>query len=132
MESTKLKRQLEAHAPELYKILRSSGSPGLFIGAFHHGHIIHTQHFGLRDSTRSETPDDDSIYCISSLSKLLAVCAISALVHDGLLDWDLPIHHYLPGLQCRKDAIGTQATLRDLASNQTGLPAGNMYWIYER
>jgi CubicO group peptidase (beta-lactamase class C family) len=121
MEGKKsIKRQLEDCTSDISNILRLSGSPGLSIGAFNHGRIIHTEHFGFRDSNHGAPPNDHSIYYIASLSKLVAVSAIGTLVQDGLLHWDDEIRHHLPQLQGRKDDFGTKGTIRDLASNRTG------------
>jgi CubicO group peptidase (beta-lactamase class C family) len=128
MEAKHLKKQLEGCTTDLTSIFQISGSPALSIGVFHNGRVIHTKHFGHRDAMRTDIPDDDSVYHIASLSKLIALCAVGTLVQDGLLDWDLPIYHYLPEFRCRNDDLGTKSTLRDLAANQTGLPAGNIYW----
>lgn len=116
--------RLIAQLSAIATILEVSGTPSLSVGVFDHGRTIFTHHF----SKDQETPNDNTIFCIASLSKLLAICAVAKLVTDGVLDWDTPIREYLPTFQERADEAGVKATLRDLASNRTGLANPTFFW----
>ena len=105
---------LMSQLPAITSILHASGTPGLSVGIFDHGRTIFTHHF--RKDATSDTANDDTVYYIASLSKLLAICAVANLVTDGVLDWDTPVREYLPTFQQREDDVGMKATLRDLAS----------------
>ncbi|KAF2821844.1 beta-lactamase/transpeptidase-like protein [Ophiobolus disseminans] len=118
--------KLTSQLPAIASILQSSGTPGLSVGVFDHGRTIFTRHFSKNAS--SDTPNDDTVYYMASLSKLLAICAVATLVTDGVLDWDVTIREYLPTFQQRKDDIGIKATLRDFASNRTGLANPTFFW----
>lgn len=117
---------LNSQLPAIASILRASGAPGLSIGVFDQGQTIFTHHFSK--ATTLATANDDTVYHIASLSKLLAICAVARLVTDGILDWDTPVQKYLPPLQERADEVGTKATLRDLAANRTGLANPTFFW----
>jgi CubicO group peptidase (beta-lactamase class C family) len=123
---------LEAHTSAIQNVLRTSGCPGLSIGAFHNGSIVHTQHFGCKDVENDppETPDDDTVYYIASVSKIVAVCAAATLVQEGLLGWDVPIREYLPEFCQRNDDLGQKTTLRDLASNITGFSPAVTFGVH--
>ncbi|KAJ4300072.1 hypothetical protein N0V90_005321 [Kalmusia sp. IMI 367209] len=125
MGSTVMSR-LTSQLPAISSILQASGTPGLSVGVFDHGRTIFTHHF--RKNAISDTPNDNTVYYIASLSKLLAICAVAKLVTDGVLDWDAPVREYLPTFQQREDDIGIKATLRDLASNRTGLANPTFFW----
>jgi CubicO group peptidase (beta-lactamase class C family) len=120
--------RLDNVIPAISNVLNISGSPGLSIGVFHHGEVIYTKHFGQRDIARPEPPDDETIYYTASICKILSMCVVGSLVAEGLLNWDAPIREYLPELQQRNDELGREATLRDIASNRTGLPLANFFW----
>jgi CubicO group peptidase (beta-lactamase class C family) len=107
--------------PTISKIRALSGSPGLSVGVLHQGKILHTAHFGRQDVNLPTPPNDDTIYHVASLVKLLTASTVALLVHDGTLDWDIPIRQYLPDFQTRNDELGRKATLRDLLSSRTGL-----------
>jgi CubicO group peptidase (beta-lactamase class C family) len=115
-----LKHLQDLH-PTISKIQTLSGSPSISIGVLHHGKILHTAHFGQQDVGLPTPPDDDTIYHVASLVKLMTASIVTSLVHDGTLDWDLPIQQYIPEFRKRTDDIGQKATVRDLLSARTGL-----------
>lgn len=111
--------------PTIRELLKASGSPGLSVGVLHHDEVVHTAHFGLRNVDQVDAPDDNTIYHVASLTKIITATAVALLVHDGILDWNLPIWHYLAEFAQRKDEIGQQCTLIDLLSNRTGIALAN-------
>jgi CubicO group peptidase (beta-lactamase class C family) len=121
-------KKLEAEVPAIEELRQASGAPALSLGVFHHGQIVYTKHFGHRDITKDEPPDDDSVYQLASSAKIIGICAVARLVCDGVLDWDTPIRTYLPEF-CRPDnEVGNLITLRDLACHRTGWPLAN-FWL---
>jgi CubicO group peptidase (beta-lactamase class C family) len=127
-DSATIAARLQQQSDTISNLLEAGGAPGLSLGVFHQGRIIHTQHFGKRDVETNDVPDDDSVYGIASTFKIIAVCAVARLVTDGILEWDLPIRKYLPELSQRKDQLGDECTLRDLICHRTGLTLANTYW----
>ena len=113
---------------QISEIVAASGSPGLSLGVLHQGNVIHSEHFGRKDVVKDSPPNDDTIYHVASLTKAITASAVACLVDDGVLDWDLPIWHYLPEIKQRSDALGQQCSLIDLLSNRTGLAMANAYW----
>ncbi|KAF2448051.1 beta-lactamase/transpeptidase-like protein [Karstenula rhodostoma CBS 690.94] len=120
-----IKRQLEALRPEIDDIIRIGGAPGLSLGVLHYGKFIHTAHFGCRNADDATPSSDNTIHSICSLTKLLTASAVAKLVHEGVLDWDIPVREYLPTFRLRQDELGMKATLKDLLSMRTGITAAN-------
>ncbi|KAI4123827.1 MAG: hypothetical protein LQ338_005087 [Usnochroma carphineum] len=114
--------------PTISSIREASGSPGLSLGVSHHGKTIHTAHFGKRDLDRGLAPNDETIYHVASLTKIIAAGAVSQLVNEGILDWELPVRHYLPEFAERQDDLGRHCTLIDLLSNRSGIALANALW----
>lgn len=98
------------------------------MGVLHGGNLLHTEHHGLRDYESPSSPNDRSIYRIASLSKVITVGVVASFVDEGILQWDTPIHTYLPEFGERKDEVGQKTTLIDLLSNRTGLALANAIW----
>lgn len=120
--------RLQSLHPAIRDILATSGSPGISLGVLHQGQVIHTAHFGRRDANRPDPPNDNTIYHVASLTKAITASAVASLVDDGVLDWDLPVRHYLPEFGQREDELGQKCTLIDLLSNRTGLAMANALW----
>jgi CubicO group peptidase (beta-lactamase class C family) len=117
--------QLQPLIQELFDL---SCSPGMSLGVLHQGSPVFTAHFGRRRVSELTLPDDDTLYNVASLTKLMTAGVVSNLVAEGLLDWDVPIRKYLPEFGERKDEVGQKATITDLLANRTGLSAQNTFW----
>ena len=124
---TELIEQFKALEPTFAELLAISCAPGLSLGVIYHGKIIHTAHFGRQNSLDPRPPNDDTMYYVASLTKILTSSAVAQLVEEGILDWDVPIRKYLPVFSQRTDEIGQKTTLRDLLSHRAGLP--NADWL---
>jgi CubicO group peptidase (beta-lactamase class C family) len=122
--------QFKAQHAQIARFQSLSGAPALSLGVFQQGKIIHTAHFGRKDCSEPDSPDDDSIYYAGSMLKILTVCMVAKLVHDGVLEWDVPIREYLPSFN-RDDDVGRLTTVRDLISNRTGLAGAAFYWYQQ-
>ena len=90
--------------------------------------VIHTAHFGRRDTSEPSPPNDDTIYLVASLTKVMTAGVVGSLVDDGNPSWDVQIRGYLPAFGQRLDELGRKATLRDLLAYRTGLAVANAMW----
>lgn len=126
--SDTLAQKLHSLNPIISELLKNSGSPGLSIGVLHHGEVVHTGHYGRRDISIPGSPNDETIYHIISLTKLLTAATMGLLVDKGHIHWDTRIHEILPVFKNRNDDIGQEATLIDVLSNRTGLSPAHAYY----
>lgn len=123
-----MEARLSQLRPLIEELFELSGSPGLSLGVLHHGVPTHTAHFGRRRASQEMSPDNDTLYNLASMTKLITAGVVSNLVVVGLVDWDVPVRHYLPEFGERRDNVGQHATLADLLANRTGLSAQNTFW----
>lgn len=92
------------------------------LGVLQPGKVIHTTHFGHRDLNKCHAPDDNNnIYHVAYLTKLVTAGAVAILVNEGVLDWNLPVWHCLPDFAQREDDLGQKCTLTDLFLNRSGI-----------
>ncbi|PSN70777.1 beta-lactamase/transpeptidase-like protein [Corynespora cassiicola Philippines] len=124
-------RKLDALRPQIDCILETGGSPGLSLGVLHQGTILYTAHFGQRNTGKLIPPDDNTIQIMASLTKLMTAAAIAKLVHEGVLQWDVPIREYLPAFCIRRDDVGLKASMRYLISLRTGITPANILWGFQ-
>ncbi|KUJ07886.1 beta-lactamase/transpeptidase-like protein [Mollisia scopiformis] len=122
--STRLNR-LQPLLEELFDL---SSSPGISIGVLHEDVPAWTIHLGRRRISEPTPPDNDTLYNVASITKLMTAGVVANLVAKGLLDWDTPIREYLSEFGERRDEVGQNATITDLLSNRTGLSAQNTFW----
>jgi CubicO group peptidase (beta-lactamase class C family) len=122
---------MEAHLKQLHPLLSElfelNGSPGLSLGVLHDDHPIYTAHLGQRRASTPDPPNDDTLYNVASLTKLMNAGVVFNFIEQGIVDWDVTICLYLPEFGERRDA-GQHATLADLLASRTGLSAQHTYW----
>ncbi|HEU4934818.1 MAG TPA: serine hydrolase domain-containing protein [Vicinamibacterales bacterium] len=82
------------------------------------GVVVYRGAFGLadREAKRAYTPDTRS--CLASLSKPMTAIAVMMLAETGLVAFDTPLSHVLPGFF---DSIGA-VTVRQLLTHTSGVP----------
>jgi CubicO group peptidase (beta-lactamase class C family) len=123
-----MEKRLDSLLPLIENLFQLSGSPGLSIGVLHEGTTVFNANFGRIRASNAAAPSHDTLYNVASVTKLMTVGVVANLVSKGLLEWDVPIRHYLPEFGERPDEVGQKATITDLLANRTGLSAQNTFW----
>lgn len=83
--SKPLRERLKEHHSNIVKLLSISGAPGLSLGVFDRGRIVRAARFGRESLDSDGFPDDESIYYMASMFKMVTACVISRLVVSGRL-----------------------------------------------
>lgn len=95
-----------------------SGVPGMGAAVWSDGQVIWTGSTGYRDLERKLPVDDNTIFRLASVSKLLTATAAAKLHEEGKLDVDAPVTAVLPWLR----AGWAPLNARQLAAHISGLP----------
>ena len=82
------------------------------------GRIILHQALGWRSPRRTEPMQKDALFRMASNSKAITAAGILALVADGMLQLDDPVHMYLPAFAAEKSK---RITIRQLLTHTSGL-----------
>lgn len=102
--------------------------PGCAVTVVAEGEVVLAEGFGLRQAGSELPVTADTLFPIGSSTKTFTAALCAALVQDGLLDLDQPVHELLPGFRLQ-DPIATQLlTLRDCLSHRSGLPRHDLIW----
>jgi CubicO group peptidase (beta-lactamase class C family) len=102
--------------------LQKTGAPGLAITVVCQDQVVYLKGFGVREAGKPELIDADTVFQLASLSKPIASTVVSAVVADGLVEWDDPIIKHLPDFQLSDRFVTHQVTLRDMLCHRSGLP----------
>jgi serine beta-lactamase-like protein LACTB len=94
-----------------------SGVPGMGAAIWKDGKVSWAGSSGLRDLDRDLPVDENTVFRLASVSKLLATTAAAKLHEQGKLDVDAPVSTILPWL--RND--WTAMTARQLAAHTSGI-----------
>jgi CubicO group peptidase (beta-lactamase class C family) len=96
--------------------------PGVAVAVVKDGEVWLARGYGLRDLERGLPMTGRTLLAIGSCTKAFTTTAIAMLVEDGKLDWDEPVHRYLPQLRLKDPWASARVTLRDMGCHRTGLP----------
>jgi CubicO group peptidase (beta-lactamase class C family) len=91
------------------------------IGIYKDG-MSYTAHFGELDKGKGNTPNNDTLYEIASISKSFTGTLLAKAVLDGKLNLDDDVRKYLNEEFPNLEFNGVPLTIRHLATHTSGLP----------
>ena len=127
---TALPDELENVFKELNTILtkmvdKNASLPAISANVFYRDSVLWSRHYGsklfqYKDITR---PDDNTVYRIGSITKIFPVLLIYKLYDRGVIgSIDDPLSKYIPEFNIRNPFTNENITLREIASQMSGLP----------
>jgi CubicO group peptidase (beta-lactamase class C family) len=99
----------------------SHGLPGVTVGIIRDQRLVWARGFGLADAQRGVPATGQTLYRLSSISKLFTALAILQLRDQGKLKLDDPVGEHLSWFHWR-DPRGRDITIRQLLTHTAGLP----------
>jgi CubicO group peptidase (beta-lactamase class C family) len=99
--------------------MATSRTPGVVVGLYRGKESLWLRGFGTEDLTRQTAVTPDSLFCISSLSKMFTAIAVLQLAERSLIRLDDPVERYLP---IRLRAYDLPITFHHLLSHTSGYP----------
>ena len=101
---------------------------GFAIAVVQDGKVIHSKGYGFRDLKTQKPVTTKTLFAIGSSTKSFTVTSLAALVDQGKLDWDKPVHDYLPDFRLMDQFASERMTPRDLVTHRSGLPRHDLMW----
>jgi CubicO group peptidase (beta-lactamase class C family) len=118
---------LDSTVHEYASTLMSENSKvGLSIGIIHKGKIDQ-YHYGSISREEIQTPTDQSVYEIASITKTFVGTLLGKAINEGKIDLEEDIRHYLKGDYPNLEYQGQGIRLKDLATHRSGLPRNIPY-----
>jgi CubicO group peptidase (beta-lactamase class C family) len=102
--------------------------PGLAMGVVRSNEVIYARGFGYRDVKKRLAVTTNTLFAIGSTTKAFTTFLMGTLVDEGKLDWNTPVHEYLPEFRLRDPHASDLTTPRDLVTHRTGLPRHDKVW----
>lgn len=110
------------------KQMKSARVTGMSIGIVDGSDLVWSKGYGFADRERGIAADDQTVYRIGSVSKLLTATAIMDLVESGRIDLDAPVTTYVPELSIRYHGVpGDTIRVRHLLTHHSGLHGDYLY-----
>lgn len=104
----------------IQQALKDYQVPGAAVAVVKDGKVVLLKGYGVRDINKSDKVDENTIFQLASVTKTLTGAAAGTVVDDGKLNFDTPIHNYLPEFQGYDPYMTRWLTTRDLLAMRTG------------
>jgi CubicO group peptidase (beta-lactamase class C family) len=102
--------------------------PGVAFAVVQDGKVIYAKGYGFRDVEQKLPVTTATLFPIGSITKSFTSLTFAILKDEGKVDWDKPVHDYLPEFRMYDPIATERATPRDLFAHRTGLPRHDLVW----
>jgi CubicO group peptidase (beta-lactamase class C family) len=101
--------------------------PGLALAVVQGDKVILLKGYGYRDLDKTPvTPN--TLFAIGSITKSFTVTTLGMEMDEGKIDWDKPVHDYLPTFKMYTPELTEAMIVRDLITHRSGLPRHDLMW----
>jgi CubicO group peptidase (beta-lactamase class C family) len=104
------------------EVLARTDIPGVAVAVVHDGEVTYVKGFGVREASKPEMVDADTVFQLASVSKSVGATVVAAQVAAGKVDWTTPVSGLLPWFQLADPATTRMLTVGDLYAHRSGLP----------
>ncbi|KAL3481758.1 beta-lactamase/transpeptidase-like protein [Aspergillus californicus] len=106
---------------EIHRIKDIFQTPSISFGVVHQGQVVLRESIGYRDVEKGLDANPDTIYPISSCTKMFTSAAMGLLVDEGKVQWDDRVSKHVPEFNPRGDPrIASEADIIDLLRHSMG------------
>jgi CubicO group peptidase (beta-lactamase class C family) len=119
---------------EIPELMKKKNNVGVAVALTDEKGVIWAQGFGYTDNDKKYKVDEETLFCLASVTKVFNAISILIAYQNGLLDLDTPITKYLPNFHFNskfEEKPENKITLRHLLGHKSGLqelaPVGNTY-----
>lgn len=115
----------------IQKAMQDWKMPGFAVGIVKNDSVIFAKGYGVRDITKGNEVDENTLFVIASCSKAFTTASLAHLVDEGKLKWDDPVTKYLPDFQMYDPWVTKEMMVRDLVTHRSGLAtfSGDFLWL---
>jgi CubicO group peptidase (beta-lactamase class C family) len=121
-------KRLKGFDAYMDKILKDWNIAGAGIGIVYKNKLVFSKGYGYREFEQKLPVTPKTLYQIASNTKLFTAVSVGMLVDQGKLDWDKPIHNYVPSIEFYNNDLNNSVTIRDMLSHRTGISRHDLIW----
>jgi CubicO group peptidase (beta-lactamase class C family) len=110
------------------KIMAEWEVPGIAIAVVKDGEVVFMRGYGYRDIEQQLPVTPQTLFAIGSTTKAFTAMAVGMLVDEGKIEWDKPVHTWLPDFQLKDEYATMHMTPTDLLNHDSGLPRHDLMW----
>ena len=100
------------------QMMKENGIPAVVLAVVKNGRVIVEKGYGTKSLDSNQTPDENTVFYIGSLSKAITAVGAMLLVDKGRLNLDDPASRYMKDLPRQWNGI----TVRQFMTHTSGIP----------
>jgi CubicO group peptidase (beta-lactamase class C family) len=108
-------------------LMSTHNVPGTALALIKDGRIVLEKGYGFRDLAAHAPVTTATLFNVGSISKSFTALGVAQLVDQHQVDLDAPVIRYIPDLRLSDPQATQAATLRQLLSHTSGLPADEQW-----
>ena len=112
----------------ILRILTEFNAVGVTVAVVEKNNVLLAKGYGYKDLDNKKSVTPQTLFQIGSCSKAFTTTLLGMLMDEKLLDFDKPVHEYLPELKFKDDNLNKNVTTRDMMTHRTGLPRHDLAW----
>jgi len=113
---------LEKFEKDFEEGLKDERIPGGAVTIVKDGRVVFQKGFGVKERGKTEEVDEHTIFRLGSVSKGFASVLAGVLVEEGVLNWEIPVSHYLEEFELIDKGQTDRVQIKHLLSHTSGLP----------
>ncbi len=102
--------------------------PGMAVVVVQNDRVVYLKGFGVKEIDGTDPITPDTLFELASDTKAFTATALAMLVDEKKLNWDDPVHDYVPYFHLDDACADSLVTIRDIASHRTGLSRHDELW----
>ncbi|MEM9722691.1 MAG: serine hydrolase, partial [Bacteroidota bacterium] len=102
--------------------------PGLAIAVVKDGATLFSKGYGLRDLSKNEEIDAQTVFAMASTTKAVTALAMAMLVDEGLVNWGDRVIDHLPEFRLMDPYVTREVRVKDLFTHNAGLGNADVLW----
>ncbi|MFQ5459999.1 MAG: serine hydrolase domain-containing protein, partial [Anaerolineae bacterium] len=100
----------------------AEGMPGAALAIGQGGRVVHTLALGVKHREQGGAVDDETLFQIGSITKMMTAAAVMQQVEAGAVDLDARVTTYIPELEVAGPWAANLITIRHLLTHTSGFP----------
>jgi CubicO group peptidase (beta-lactamase class C family) len=112
------------------RILKEWHAAGFAVAVVEKNKLVYSIGVGYKDYENKLPVTTNTLFAIGSCTKAFTASLLGLLNKEEKVDFDKPVHDYLPELKFYNDEMTDHITLRDMMCHRTGLPRHDFSWYF--
>lgn len=110
------------------RVLKEWKAAGFAVAVVEKDKVVYAKGFGYKDYETKAPVTVNTQFAIGSCTKAFTAAILGILKQKGKIDFNNPVHDYLPEMKFSNDDLTYHVTVKDMMTHRTGIPRYDFSW----